>query len=189
MIVGCERLWFVLYCVFIGAVLLTAGMGLVPNVIGDSGLDKIGHFILVGTFAWLFNVAFRLGEINLVGLRIFVGTVVVVTVVTLEEIAQLWIPTRRFELIDLLADYLGIATAEIVLRRQSLLGRLKKVRYGKIFDIARDQRSKESITYRWLCSFVVSLQTALHRFRGCRDSLNRSIRRQLGRRAARRTVR
>ena len=55
------------------------------------------------------------------GLRIFVGTIVVVTVVTLEEVAQLWIYTRRFELIDLLAGYLGIATAEIALRRQSFL--------------------------------------------------------------------
>ena len=53
------------------------------------------------------------------GLGIFVGTTVVVTVVTLEEVAQLWIYTRRFELIDLLAGYLGIAKAEIVLRRQS----------------------------------------------------------------------
>ena len=43
----------------------------------------------------------------------------VVTVVTLEEVAQLWIYTRRFEVIDLIASYLGIATAEIVLRRQS----------------------------------------------------------------------
>ena len=47
------------------------------------------------------------------------GTIVVVTVVTLEEVAQLWIYTRRFEVIDLIASYLGIATAEIVLRRQS----------------------------------------------------------------------
>jgi len=176
MIAGRERLWFWLYCVFIGVVLLTADLGLMPNVIGDSGLDKIGHFILIGIFAWLFNSAFRLGEISLVGLRIFVGTIVVVTVVTLEEVAQLWIHTRRFELIDLLADYLGIAAAEIALRRQSLLGRLKKVRYRKICDIARAQCSKESITYRWLLLFVVCLQTALHRFRACGDSLNRSIR-------------
>ena len=70
--------------------------------------------------SWLFNSAFRLGQINLGGLRIFVGTIVIVTVVTLEELTQLWIPTRHFELMDLLADYLGIATAEIALRRKSI---------------------------------------------------------------------
>jgi hypothetical protein len=134
MIAGRERLWFWLYCVFIGVLLLAADIGLMPSVIGGAGLDKVGYFILIGIFAWLFNVAFRLGEINLIGLRIFVGTVVVVTGVTLEEIAQLWIHTRHFELIDLLADYLGIAAAEIVLRRQSLLGRLKKIQYRKILN-------------------------------------------------------
>ena len=116
------RLLFFLYCIFIVAVLLVADLGLMPNISallqGYSGLDKVGHFILVGILAWLFNSAFRLGQLNLGRLRIFIGTIVVVTVVTLEEVAQLWIYTRRFELIDLLAGYLGIATAEIALRRQ-----------------------------------------------------------------------
>jgi VanZ family protein len=116
------QLSFVLYCIFIVAVLLVADLGLMPNISallqGYSGLDKVGHFILVGILAWLLNSAFRLGQLKLGRLRIFVGTIVVVTVVTLEEVAQLWIHTRRFELIDLLAGYLGIATAEIALRRQ-----------------------------------------------------------------------
>ena len=111
------------------AVLLAADLGLMPNISafvqGNSGLDKVGHFILVGILAWLFNSAFRLGQLNLGGLRIFIGTIVVVTVVTLEEVAQLWIYTRRFELIDLLAGYLGIATADIALRCKSLLGKVR----------------------------------------------------------------
>ena len=123
------RLLFFLYCIFIVAVLLVADLGLMPNISallqGYSGLDKVGHFILVGILAWLFNSAFRLGQLNLGGLRIFIGTIVVVTVVTLEEVAQLWIYTRRFELIDLLAGYLGIATADIALRRKSLLGKVR----------------------------------------------------------------
>ena len=106
---------------------LVADLGLMPKISafvqGYSGLDKVGHFILVGILAWLFNSAFRLGQLNLRGLRIFVGTIVVVTVVTLEEVAQLWIYTRRFELIDLLAGYLGIATADIALRRKLVLGK------------------------------------------------------------------
>ena len=120
---------FSLYCIFIVAVLLAADLGLIPKISGfvqgTSGLDKVGHFILAGVFAWLFNSAFRLGQLNRGGLGIFVGTIVVVTVVTLEELAQLWIYTRRFELIDLLAGYLGIATADIALRRKSLLGKLR----------------------------------------------------------------
>jgi len=57
------------------------------------------------------------------GFGIFVGTIVVVTVVTLEEVTQLWIYTRRFGVIDLIAGYLGIATADIALRRKSVLGK------------------------------------------------------------------
>ena len=120
-----EQLSFFLYCIFIVTMLLVADLGQMPNISallqGYSGLDKVGHFVLVGILAWLLNSAFRLGQLNLGRLRIFVGTIVVVTVVTLEEVAQLWIHTRRFELIDLLAGYLGIATAEIVLGRQSIL--------------------------------------------------------------------
>ena len=123
------QLSFVLYCIFIVAVLLVADLGLMPNISallqGYSGLDKVGHFILVGILAWLLNSAFRLRQVNLGRLRIFVGTIVVVTVVTLEEVAQLWIHTRRFELIDLLAGYLGIATVDIALRRKSVLGKLR----------------------------------------------------------------
>ena len=122
-----EQWLFFLYCIFIVAVFLVADLGLMPNISdliqGYSGLDKVGHFILIGILAWLFNSAFRLGQFNLGGLRIFVGTIVVATVVTLEELAQLWIDTRRFELIDLLAGYLGIAAADITLRRKSLLGK------------------------------------------------------------------
>ena len=59
------------------------------------------------------------------GLGIFVGTIVVVTVVKLEEVVQLWIYTRRFEVIDLIAGYLGIATVDIALRRKSVLGKLR----------------------------------------------------------------
>ena len=58
------------------------------------------------------------------GLEIFVGTIVVVTVMKLEEVAQLWIYSRRFEVIDLIVGYLGIATAYIALRRKSVLGKL-----------------------------------------------------------------
>jgi hypothetical protein len=59
------------------------------------------------------------------GLGIFVGTIVVITVITLDEVAQLWIYTRRFELIDLFAGHLCIATADIALRRKSVLGKLR----------------------------------------------------------------
>ena len=100
------------------ALSLEANFGLIPNI---SEFDKVVHFILVGILAWLFNSAFRLGQLNLGGLTIFVGTVVVVTVITFEEFAQLWMPIRHFEPLDLLAGYLGIATAEMFLRRRALL--------------------------------------------------------------------
>ena len=125
------RLMFFLYCICIVSLLLLTDLGLIPEISaflhGGFGRDKVAHFVLVGLFAWLFNSVFSLGYINLARLRIFVGTVVIVAVLTLEELTQLWIPTRHFELLDLLAGYLGMGTAEIVLRHnRNVLVRFEK---------------------------------------------------------------
>ena len=70
--------------------------------------DKIGHFALIGMLAVVVNVLFAYKKIRLRGLQIFRGSLVVMLFVTLEEISQLFIRYRTFELGDLTADYLGI---------------------------------------------------------------------------------
>jgi VanZ family protein len=70
--------------------------------------DKIGHFVLMGTFSLMLNLAldaktFRLGRLN-----VLVGSVIVLIVVTLEEFSQIFIRGRSFDVSDLIVDFAGI---------------------------------------------------------------------------------
>ena len=113
-----------LYCTFILLVVLLADLGLMswfweyPRQY--PGIDKVLHFILVGGLSWILIFAFNAKRLNLLGLSLYVGTILTVALVTLEECSQLLIATRRFELFDLLADYLGILVAEMLARRSSV---------------------------------------------------------------------
>ena len=79
--------------------------------------DKAGHFFLIGSLAALLNYALRWRATSLGPLRPQTGGLIVAVLMTLEEVSQLWIATRSFDLIDLLANYLGILVAEWLARR------------------------------------------------------------------------
>jgi VanZ family protein len=66
--------------------------------------DKIFHFILMGLLAYVV-VATVPGRSPRPVLRI----VLLMAVVLAEELSQLWLPDRRFELADLAADLAGIS--------------------------------------------------------------------------------
>lgn len=72
------------------------------------GGDKSGHFLLMGLFAFLLNWSLRCRTLNLYARRILLGSLIVSVLVTLEEISQLLVRHRSFDLLDLLFDYLGI---------------------------------------------------------------------------------
>ncbi len=97
---------------FVGVVVYCADRGLVRAffdfVNSYPGLDKVGHFCLMGGMGFMFNIAFNLKTWRFLGRRWLVGGTVVLVVVTLEEFSQRWFPTRTFDLLDLTADYLGI---------------------------------------------------------------------------------
>ena len=112
------------YCAFVLLVVLLADLGLMSwfreYARQYPGIDKVLHFILVGFLSWILIFAFNAKRLNLLGSSLFVGTIVTFSLVTLEECSQLLIATRRFELLDLLADYLGILVAEMLARRSSV---------------------------------------------------------------------
>jgi polysaccharide biosynthesis protein VpsQ len=112
------------YCVFVLLVVLLADLGLMSwfreYASQYPGIDKVLHFILVGFLSWILIFAFNAKRLNLLGSSLFVGTIVTFSLVTLEECSQLLIATRRFELLDLLADYFGILVAEMLARRFSV---------------------------------------------------------------------
>lgn len=72
------------------------------------GGDKLGHFLILGGFAFVLNHALRCRTVTLGGKPVLLGSLVVLTLAAAEETSQLFIPGRTFDLLDLAADALGI---------------------------------------------------------------------------------
>ena len=70
--------------------------------------DKVGHFLLMGLFSLLVNLALSCRKIRMGRLSALVGSVIVALVVTVEEFSQIFVRYRRFDPADLLFDYAGI---------------------------------------------------------------------------------
>ena len=70
--------------------------------------DKVGHFVLMGLFSLLINLALSCKKIKVGRLFLLAGSLIVAFVVTLEEFSQIFVRYRTFDLTDLLSDYIGI---------------------------------------------------------------------------------
>ena len=85
------------------------------------GSDKAGHFLLIGGMAFLLNLSLDGRTVRLLGWSWLLGGALVAAGCTLEEISQIWIPSRTFDLLDLAGDYAGIVCfgwlAKVVVRR------------------------------------------------------------------------
>lgn len=118
-----EHRWTVSFALLIGVIVFLANTRRLPTQWLQSlpyG-DKLGHFLLMGTFALAANVGARCRHWRFMGMDWLQGSVCVAALVTLEECSQHFADARTFDLRDLLADYLGIF----------LLGRLALLWVGK----------------------------------------------------------
>lgn len=81
--------------------------------------DKAGHFFLIGVMAFLLNhaLAFRTAPIN--RSRLQLGGLIVGVLITLEEFSQLWFSSRTFDTGDLLANWIGVLVAELLVRAKA----------------------------------------------------------------------
>lgn len=79
--------------------------------------DKMGHFILFGILTWCLNFGFNYRRINLLSKKFFLGTTLVTVFVVIEEFSQVFIPLRSFDLVDLLADAIGIIAFDFLSRK------------------------------------------------------------------------
>ena len=70
--------------------------------------DKVGHFLLFGSLAFLLNMAFNCRRYRLFDKEVLFGSMIVICVVALEEISQIFIATRTFDITDLMYDGMGI---------------------------------------------------------------------------------
>ncbi|ALO34530.1 trypsin [Colwellia sp. MT41] len=76
--------------------------------------DKFGHFFLFGLLTLATNIAFRFKSFPLFSRELFLGSILVFIFVVIEEFSQYFIPHRTFDLIDLSADFIGIAFFSVV---------------------------------------------------------------------------
>ena len=108
-------LLFIVFAVFIGFVIWVANTGQGAQYWGFLHAiplgDKLGHVILMGTLCLLLNLALRCRRIRLGKLPVLLGTLLVALFVLIEELSQILLPNRTFDLLDLLADGIGIALA------------------------------------------------------------------------------
>lgn len=81
--------------------------------------DKAGHFFLIGVMAFLLNhaMAYHTAPINRSHLQL--GGLIVGVVITFEELSQLWLASRTFDAGDLLANWLGVFVAELLVRSRA----------------------------------------------------------------------
>jgi hypothetical protein len=70
--------------------------------------DKVGHVFLFGTLALLANVALGAPRMQFGSVSVLKGSFFVLIPTVLEEFSQLWFRSRTFDLLDLLADGIGI---------------------------------------------------------------------------------
>lgn len=93
-----------LYLACMGAVIVVASQGALPLRV-LSPWDGVCHFVLLGIAGWLVHRA--LGRRKLRG-GLPLGPLIVALAATLEELSQLGLAARHFELSDLAANLAGI---------------------------------------------------------------------------------
>lgn len=82
--------------------------------------DKWSHLVLIGTLTFLLNHALNGRMVKIGDRKVLLGCAIVTVGITVEELSQIWIPSRTFDLVDLSANYLGIWLAgKVWLRRNS----------------------------------------------------------------------
>lgn len=75
--------------------------------------DKVGHLVLVGTLSLLCNLAVPTRPYAWLPRFITLTTLVLLVLLSLEELAQAFIPTRTCDIFDWLADLAGLALGQM----------------------------------------------------------------------------
>lgn len=70
--------------------------------------DKLGHFLFIGTLSLVVNLSLNCVKTRIWGRSIFKGSAIIFFLITFEEISQIFLPNRTFDLGDLFFNYLGI---------------------------------------------------------------------------------
>jgi len=106
---------FFLFIAFIIYLADTADYNFAFRMIGDIPYgDKLMHGLLYGVMALLLNYGLNFKSKKVFGFNMQVGALIVLAFATIEEISQYWIPSRTFDLVDLLADFVGVILFSLI---------------------------------------------------------------------------
>ncbi|HIM94926.1 MAG TPA: trypsin [Campylobacterales bacterium] len=70
--------------------------------------DKIGHVVLYGVMALLLNYGLKFKFYRFLGFNMQLGALIVFAFAIIEEGTQYYIPSRSFDLYDVLGDFIGV---------------------------------------------------------------------------------
>ncbi len=70
--------------------------------------DKAIHFTLMAALAFLLCTCRRQQRVNILGYGVLTSSLLLAFGITLEEFSQIFIPSRNFEMMDLVCNYAGI---------------------------------------------------------------------------------
>ena len=101
-------LGFFIFIIFIIFLADTADHNFAFRLIGHIPYgDKVMHGFLYGVMAWLLNYGLKFKSYKFI-FNLQIGAIAVLIFATIEEISQYWLPSRTFDLGDLLADFIGV---------------------------------------------------------------------------------
>jgi len=106
-----QRWLFAIWGVLLALIVYMANTNVLPehfDVRRVPGGDKAGHFFLLGVASLLANLALKVREWRLGKLRLLRGSVIVGTLITIEECTQIWSPNRTFSASDMFWNFAGI---------------------------------------------------------------------------------
>ena len=101
-----------IFIVFLIFIVIVANLGLgpyfFPFIYNVPGADRLGHFFLMGTLSFLVNSSLITKRIRIFSIYFPLGSLIILAIVTIEELSQIFLVYRAFSIIDLLFDYIGI---------------------------------------------------------------------------------
>ena len=79
--------------------------------------DKVGHFFLYGLLALLTVIACNYKCVQVKGYQVPLGAIIVLSLAIIEEITQIFMINRTFDLVDVLADIAGVCCFIFILNK------------------------------------------------------------------------
>jgi hypothetical protein len=118
-----------IYSAIIVSITSMAYLRLIPTKLNSIPyFDSAGHFVLYGFWGWFFARAYPKTVLRLLGLNLFLGTLVATAVAILEESLQSLSSARSCDAYDFMWGFLGIITACVLLNKTASNNRKKIIR-------------------------------------------------------------